>query len=161
MIASDEYDWRQDEDPEVIADLQLRASSEHDSTRTREAVRPMGSKFITTWKCLMESCNVQMPVTEDAVFALDTCNAELERRGEPPIPPFGVCPAHAALLESKRAADQPDKQDRIAEMIRELKASDHPARETALIAKLRRSGHPDVDGLLSALQGTTKRKVRL
>ncbi|HVY79877.1 MAG TPA: hypothetical protein VG994_02755 [Steroidobacteraceae bacterium] len=153
---SDEYDWTQDhdwvgDDPEVAADAAKQRASIRDTTRTRQPVRPIGGAIVAQWRCLAEGCTEQCDVTEDAVFALETCNAELARRGEAPIAPAAFCAQHEALRVDIRANRQAERREQMAKTIAQLKASEKPHGETALIALLRRQGHPDVDGLLAAL----------
>lgn len=161
---SDDYDWTRDHDwigdPEVEADLRKRSASERDPSRTRTAVSPMGGSVVTAWPCAATGCTETVLVTEDAVFTLDVFNAELEKRGEAPIAPAAFCPPHAAQRNRVGANALEGRRDETRELVRQVRNSSNAHGEVAAIARLRRLGHPDVDGLLQALAEKPGRRRR-
>lgn len=146
-----------DEDPEVIADLQLRASSQYDSTRTRTAnygwTKPTEVEF---WPCRMGSCSNMVGVTEETLHALDVHNRRLKSKLEAPINTeqcvfCDECKARGRAM----AADRNRKHvDGLAMLIRELKGepAPKPERERVLIEQIRHMHHPDVDALVTAIR---------
>ena len=156
---SDEYDWSQD--AEVVADRQLQAASLADSTRTRRPVAVMGGPIVTQWRCAGLNCTEMLDVTEDAVHALTVMSAELVSKGQAPLEGGALCEKHSAMRSEGFAAVRAQCQEALPRLIRQLKDAENPAGETAVIAKLRRAGHPDVDGLLALLGAPTKKRARL
>lgn len=165
-----------EEDPEVLADLRLRASSMHDSSRTRAVdvnqlwQRPV---LVTEWRCRFPDCRVMVGMDQDAVDRLERFNAELARRrarGEADAHPIEthqimICDAHKRLFDEKRAHRLRERVVELRDAIQQIKASSDPRNEKALIEILHKRHHPDVDGLLQAIEerigtkGKTKRRA--
>lgn len=148
-------------DPEVLADLQLRAASEHDTSRSRGTTAPMGSwppVFVVDWKCRNPRCEAGVPVTGDVVERLAIFNEHLRQRGERPIPHDAVlvCEEHHAELRAWRDRKLRERTDALADVIRQLKASSAPAKEAALIARLSELGHPEPHLLMAALDAKSR-----
>lgn len=157
-----------DEDPEVVADLRLRASSERDPSRSRPSEKLLGTwkpdedKFVGAWKCRYferAKCGEFVGVTQDTVDRLEQFNRMLDRRGEAPINTSTVLICDRCI--ARRAESVPAKLrarvDELAGVIRKIKATANPRAEHDLIRELTRLSHPDVKGLLDALDGKLKR----
>ncbi|MBA2718912.1 MAG: hypothetical protein H0U52_06695 [Chloroflexi bacterium] len=146
-------------DPEVVADLQLRARTERDRSRFQGEPRWAPPRFVAAWKC--RTCGVLVDVTVDALERLAVFNSILRRRNEAPLDHNAIVFCDDCLPQFKAfAADHArGKTDRLAEEIRKLKNSGDPVSEHAVIKTLRDLGHPDVGGLLACLaaKGPTKK----
>lgn len=153
-----------DEDPEVVADLQLRASSEHDRSRTRAAAydwkRP---EVIGQWKCRAQ-CGRFCDVTQDTMEALAMWNRELKRRLEAPLDINTILWCDPCAKEKRRLSDglRREKVDRTADVIRQIKDDvagvryrdkdgDHVVTRGKAIELLATWGHPDIAGFRQAL----------
>ncbi len=151
-----------EEDPEVVADLKLRAYTEHDRSRTRgvgvyEWRAPEAAEI---WNC--RGCGSPVPVTEEALHACGTFDRELVRKGEPPLVRNRIVFCSDCKEQGfKISADRNRKAiDTLADLIRQLK--DEPPPNEAYTAELLRKcallHHPDVDGLKQAIEERRKRK---
>lgn len=159
-------------DPEVVADLALRARTEHDSSRTRTAnyawSRP---QIVAAWKCRRPGCNELVGVTEEAMHTIEVWSRELARRGEQPIDTARIVFCDACEVKLREAL--PDKRraevDRMAHVIRQLVAGDtqiqirdHEGQrfvdERAALKQLASWGHPDVSGLEQSLATRNKKQ---
>lgn len=154
-------------DPEVIADLVLRASSERDPTRTRgEAVYSWAPpKSVGVWACRNPRCRAFAEVHQENLDALEVFNRQLTSKGEPPLDVTKILYCDGCLAEFKRTA--PDRRrgqvERMAVAIRALKESNDPERERELLDNLEKWGHGDVPGLVAAIRekrGQTNGKRR-
>ncbi|MBA3421673.1 MAG: hypothetical protein H0U12_07240 [Thermoleophilaceae bacterium] len=147
-----------EEDPEVIADLKLRAYSEHDTSRARPSRDRIGrwapDKTVGAWRCRRSGCAGLFAVTAEAVEHVEIFNRELARRGEDAIDLRQVawCDGCRAAWLASRSTKARERVDAIAELVRELKASNQPRTLTEQIKQLRKWNHPDLDGLLSAIE---------
>jgi hypothetical protein len=148
-----------EEDPEVIADLQLRAYTEKTrkglseaqfGAAIREAATP---RIIEQVPCRARCGNVcDWTVEAEEQFAM--FNRELLRRREAPLDKTKIvfcqrCIDSAAPI---RATEARKHVEYIADLIRRLKASSNPEGERELLEKLKRASHPDIPGLLEALR---------
>ncbi len=146
-----------EEDPEVVADLKLRAYSEHDTSRARPSRDRIGQwtpdKTVGAWRCQRPGCVNLFAVTAEAIEHVEIFNRELARRGEGPIDLRKVawCDGCRAAWLANRSVKARERVDAIAKLVRELKASSQPQKLTEQIEQLRKWRHPDVDGLLSAI----------
>lgn len=173
---SDDYDCSREElDPEVLADLQLRARTL--SERGDRYLRPSPAQLYrkpvdaAQWKCRFPRCEILIGVADDVVQYLENFNAELATRGERAIPTDAilVCPEHLKLALEHRAQKQRERSDRMRDNIRKLRASElDPNLMPDVLADLRRDHHPDVDGMVAAMlarlngsSGGKKRRARL
>lgn len=138
-----------DEDPEVIADMQLRARTERDATRNRGQALWTRPAIVEHWPCRL--CHVLVAVTSEGLGALATFNRDLTKRGEPLLDAgaIAVCDECRLLALAERNKRLPLKHARVAELIHKLKASRNPEGETELLTELRRWGHPDLPGLIA------------
>jgi hypothetical protein len=94
-------------DPEVLADLRRREASERDPSRSRETSQAFGvATVVEHWPC-RGGCNMMVGVTQAAVDAFATLNAQLVRRREQPMAKGKVvwCPA-CKLRDDEIAAMQ-------------------------------------------------------
>lgn len=159
-----------EQDPEVLADLRLRAASEYDTSRTRgnPAAEWTAPDIVALWPCRMKGCTLKVPVTQDAFERKDVMDRQLARMGEEPldIATIMACPQciEKARYGPYKAHRQWEKLDRVAAAIRTIKASQDPKREHDAIAQLRKDHHPDVEGLLEAvcarLRGSNSKRDR-
>lgn len=143
-----------EQDPEVLADLQLRASSMHDYTRTRPTkIGWTPPAIVDRWPC-KTGCGAMVDVPIDAVQALEVFNAQLKRQRDRPIAPSQVmvcAPCKAKELELE-AEEKRTRTERVAHHVAALNASKGiPTEERGILEQLKRWGHPDPDGLAKAI----------
>ena len=162
---------RDEIDPEDLADLRLRASSERDSTRTRGdgTYEWSPAALVEEWPC--RNCGTALVgVTAEQVSARAMFNTMLRRQNERVIDTDEVvfCPpcldlARASGVERRRRAINETEL-----LIRQLKtlSDENDPRERSILARLRDLGHPDVEGLRKAIADgraakttTTKRRT--
>lgn len=143
-----------DEDPEVVADLRLRAATERDSTRTRPTKQGWSPPAIVDrWPC-KTGCGAMVDVPIDAVQALDVFNAQLKRQRERPIAPSQVmvCEKCKVTLLEQEAEEKRTRTERVAHHVAALNASHGmPTEEKGILEQLKRWGHPDPEGLAKAI----------
>lgn len=157
-------------DPEVLADLQLRAASARDSSRTRGAgvydwQRP---EFVDAWPCRYPGCTELIGVDQDTCEQRVKFNRILKARAEAPIDVavLLMCSKHTALFIAERGKRLRAKCERVAENIRKLKDHAQPRTAKDLIAALEKDHHPDIPGLLDAIEtrragsSETKRRAK-
>src|SRR5262245_1613089 len=120
----------------------------------RDLARWEPPTLVATWPCRNASCAVPVEITQDTVDNLAMFNRVLAERDERPIPESAVmlCDACAARRREKLVESAQRLRERTAEPIRELKASPTPRQEHRAIRELSQLGHPDVTGLLAALE---------
>lgn len=150
-------------DPEVIADLQLRAMSERDSTRTRGADYSWTApEVIGKWKCRNRACSTLCDVTEDTMARWADSNVMCRRRGWPTIETHEVliCDSCRVLVENKRCEKRKAQREQTAELVRRLKDSPDPRREKHIVEQLEKLNHPDIIGLLESLAEKAERGSR-
>ena len=148
-------------DPEVIADLQLRKASEHDSTRTRGvgvySWKP--PELVATWPCRRPGCGAQVGVTQDAVDYLAMVNRwidqgrlkdQLDKR-HIPADAVVLCDPCRVMLEEIRAEKSAKRRSEVAELVKRMKDSANPRSEHEAIKRLSDLHHPDVSGLIESL----------
>lgn len=157
-------------DPEVLADLRLRAQTERERPRTESQVRAVyawkPSPVVGKWKCRTPPCTHFVDVTEEAMERWAQCNAWLRAEGQEPLDTSTIlrCDVCEREMRRVRAGKLRERVDNIAGLIRRLKDSANPRGEVAIVKQLREWRHPDVDGLLQALDGkssTRKGKAHL
>lgn len=150
------------EDPEILSDLALRASSERERGRTRGLGVYNWQKPVDVdeWKCRNPKCRVMVGVTQDAVDALADANRILTRRGEEPLSTAEVvvCDSCRVLLAAQLLKRQATNRERVADVVSQLKAGEKSIRvrrddgvemvnREAALQQLHVWGHPDVQGL--------------
>lgn len=153
-----------DEDPEVVADLRLRAATERDPNRSREMPRYEPAKIHSHVPC-RGRCGAIVSWTEEAEHAFQTWNRVLAAKAEAPLDKTRIvfcntCRQRGAELT---ADANRKKVDAMAAAIRELKIGCHEHRENELLDKLEQAGHPDVPGLRQWLRdnaGKSKRQTK-
>ncbi len=142
-------------DPEVIADLRLRAQTERERGN-RAAAAPVWTPpvIVDSWPCRHPQCSVRVDVTQDVVDQLAVFNGYLRRRNERPIPTDAVvvCDTHRLALTAYRTEQLDKKRTAMTEAVQKLKASPNARAEHELLAELKRMHHPDIDGLLQSLE---------
>lgn len=143
-------------DPEVLADLALRNSSQHDRTRTRGEglynwTPPVG---VGVWACRRPGCKGYATVYQANLDAFEVFDRQLSSKGEQPLDVTKILFCETCYAEFKRTA--PDRRrgqvERMAVAVRQLKESNDPERERELLDSLEKWGHPDVHGLVTALR---------
>jgi hypothetical protein len=137
-----------DEDPEVVADLRLRASS----ARARPDNGPVAWRqpvIVATWPCRNGACRKPVQVTADGLAA-----AESARRRYPDIADHElvVCDACREMLNAHASIVCRRRVDGLADKIREYKATRDPHRMAELERELEKARHPDVPGLVQAVR---------
>lgn len=145
-------------DPEIQADLDLRESSVHDPKRTRKEPKWVPPVEVALWTCRRPRCPNVVGVTQEVVEQLETFNGYLRARAEREIPTNAVmlcsdCRREAAAY---RVGIIRERHDELANVIRELKQSPTPRNEHDRIRKLEELRHPDIKGLLDALDEKLK-----
>lgn len=140
------------QDPEVIADLQLRAATLRDRSRAREMPAFEAAKFVDSWPC--RACKQPVPVTDDGVDRYQVFNRQLARLGQERLDHTKIMFCDSCRNEYQRtAADRRRGQvDRMAVVIKKLKASTKPEEEREMIKQLEAWHHPDVSGLVQAIR---------
>lgn len=142
-----------DMDPEVIADLALRAANLRDRNRGKDADAVYDwtdPPIVESWPC-RGKCGATVGVTQHAVDALRVANEKLRARGEPEIEHVTFCAACTSRLKADAAERRARNEATMAAMIRELRAGVTTEKERAILARLRAMHHPDVDGLARLL----------
>ena len=136
-----------EEDPEVIADLRLRASSQFDRTRTGEV--PWTPPKIHSQVPCRNRCGALVDWTEEAQEAFEVWNRVLARRNESALDQTRIvfCDPCRSKGKPLLAANNRKLVDAVAAAIRELKNGCESHREHELLDKLDKAGHPDVAGL--------------
>lgn len=139
-------------DPEVVADLRLRAATMRDTSRGSDPYDWKPPKLVGG-QLLCRTCKIPVAVTEDTIERWWMFNGILRKRNEQPIAPDQIVFCDECVVEHKKhSADTRRREvDLLASMIRQLKETDDPQRERELIAQLRVQRHPDVDGLVAAI----------
>ncbi len=151
-------------DPEVVADLQLRASTERDTSRSGAAAydwkRP---DVIGQWKCRAQ-CGRFCDVTQDTMEAMAMWNRELKRRLEAPLDINAILWCEPCSVEMRRLSSERRraKVERMASVIKQIKDDapniryrdkhgDHSVTRAQAFEVLKEMGHPDVAGFQQAL----------
>lgn len=141
-----------DEDPEVVADLQLRAHTERDRSRASKEPVYVPPVYVDTWACKL--CRLPIEVTADAVERVEIFNRALADRREPLLitSELVACLECAIKIQERHAFKARRDAELLGKVIARLKLSRSPEHERGLIAELRQLGHPDVDGLVESLR---------
>lgn len=154
-----------EQDLEVAYDLALRARTERDRRPAEQATSINGvgwkrPEFVGAWHC--RTCNELVPIQEADMEHVAIWNRRLRARGEEPIDTSRIVFCDPCREKHREAAPEKRRTEvmRMSEVIRELKSSPDPDRELATIRTLRDLGHPDVDGLLSALRERAGAKTK-
>lgn len=144
---------REDLDPEALADIELRNRSMRDRSRGSELPVYVPPVLVADWKC-RGNCGASVSVTQDALDRLAIFNAELTRKGDAPLDANRIvfCDACKARGMSMAPESNRNKTERLAGVIRKLKASRRPEEERELMLQLDALGHPDTAGLVAAIR---------
>jgi len=107
---------------------------------------------VTKWQC--RTCRKLVDVTAAAVLAMERFSAELMRRGDKHLDTRTIvqCDECKATDIAKQAARNGAHRERMADVIRRLKAARQPEQERELIKQLEALGHPDITGLVQAIR---------
>ncbi len=142
-----------EEDPEVIADRFLRASTERDTTRTAKEPKWIPPVIVDKVPCRAR-CGAVCEWTEEAEYAFQAWNRQLASKMDAPLDKTKIvfCEACVSRGMAMVAKANRDAVDRLAVLIRQLKAADDPDKDRELIEKIRKLNHPDVEGLLQCLR---------
>ena len=143
------------DDPEVVADLKLRARTEYDRTRTKGAdiYDWREPATVAAWCCRNRTCRIPVRVTQDAVDNLAMMNRQAKARGFERIREDEImyCPLCEIALRAERGVMASRISSVMNKHIVELKKGVSKEREAELLKKLDALGHPDVKGLEQAL----------
>lgn len=146
-------------DPEVVADLRLREDSMRDPTRERRSEAMLGTwapreKYVGKWKCKTPVCSAYVDVVEDTIERWMLLNGMLKARGEETIRTDEVlrCDRCRNEMSLARRVHLRKRVDEMAVIIRQLKSSSNPRGEHELIRQLEKWHHPDLKGLLDAIE---------
>ncbi len=141
-------------DPEVLADLQLRAQTIRERGGSSREVTWHAPTFVDKWPCRNPQCRKPVEVTAETVDRYRVFNAELVKRGEDKMDFRAIVYCDQCRVEFQRtAADRRRGQvDRMAPVIRQVKNSKNPEGETSAIVQLKAWHHPDVEGLVQAVR---------
>lgn len=150
-----------DEDPEVVADLQLRAYTAASRPRMSDedfaqAIKKAASPAVIGVVPCRARCGAVVDWTQEAEHAFESFNRKLLREREAPLDKTRIvfcngCRAKGAKMSAENNRKQVDK---LGEIIRELKDEPppNPARERELVEAIKALNHPDVDGLVQAVR---------
>jgi hypothetical protein len=149
-----------DEDPEVRADIELRARTERQRGRTSNAATWSPPEIAARWPCRV--CRTLVDVSGDGVALYLRFNEMLKRRNEEPLSTEQIMYCDACRGEFKRTAAERRRGqiERMRPLIQRLKRSGNPESERALILQLEQWGHPDVNGLVQAIRDRIASKGR-
>lgn len=144
-------------DPEVVEDELLRRRSLHDKTRSGDPGPFQSAQIVDKVPCRAR-CGTLADWPQEAEDAFVIWNRKLESDGETPIDKTRVSFCGACTTLGKGM--QGDRNRKAVEAMREaiggLKNSNNPRNERALITKIERIGHPDIHGLLEAIEISRK-----
>lgn len=140
-------------DPEVLADLQLRASSERDRTRSRNANYDWTPPPVIDRVPCRARCGNVADWTQEAQDAFETFNRILAQRDEGPLDKTRIvfcdeCKAKGATIAGPRNRKHVDI---VRDLVEQLKQTEKPRSERILLKNLELQGHPDIPGLLDAI----------
>lgn len=150
-----------DDDPEVRADLELRAQTirerGHSPMRFATWSKP---EIAARWPC--RACREYVEVTGDAVERVLAFNRELLRRQEAPLAVERIVFCDKCRDEGRRIAPELRRKqvEKLRDLIQQLKRSKVPERERELILQLEKLDHPDVNGLVAAIRARIESKGR-
>lgn len=151
-------------DPEVIADLKLRAYTEHDRSRTRHAVHAFGAggpdPIVAEWSCRNPECRKPVAVTQTAIDTLAQFNGDAYKlaRESRPIKESTVvaCSDCEQLARDYRAKAMDKRRYELSKAVKMMREKKNPRDEQDLIALLKKLKHPDVPGLIEAIETRQK-----
>jgi hypothetical protein len=147
-------------DPEVAADLILRARSERDATRTAgdgdHGYGWLPEQPDEYWPC--RGCGRPVGMTASAIETAKVCNRKLVAEGQKPFRKheLAVCePCRALERKAERERDQARAQS-IAALCGELRRGVLPWREAAIADELRGLGVERPEQLIKQIANETK-----
>jgi hypothetical protein len=150
-----------EQDPEVVADLQLRAYTAASrkglsDAQFGDAIKAAATPRIIDKVPCRARCGRLTEWTEEAQDAFDTFNRKLSGEREAPLDKTRIAFCdNCRKLGATYAADRNRKQvDALAVLIRELKDEPPPntQRERELVEAIKKAGHPDVEGLVQTVR---------
>ena len=153
-----------EEDPEVVADLRLRAATERDDSRSRltpaQLLAWKPDAPVAQWHCRHPSCASLVDVTQEAVDTLATMNGRLRSLGEREIPTDAVmlCEPHRNLMHRILEEKHGEQRVELAECVKRMRQSPAPRNEHDLIKRMTALHHPDVTGLIESLAAKLEKK---
>lgn len=150
-------------DPEIIADLRLRAATERDASRERPtSLRFEPCRTVRTLPCREPTCRKPCELSETGAARIMQFNRRLISLGEQPISEYQImicpeCRAHFVAAKGKRNRERIEESRKL---IRALKDSKDFENEHAIWKRLEQMHHPDIHGLRESLRaGKLKSKA--
>lgn len=161
------YDYRDEEDPEVVADVRLREATTRDATRGAPTVIGGDRAIVAQWPCHAK-CGRMVGVNSTTLEAWRVFNTQLRTAGpwshaqqrytgpEEPLDASAIVYCQLCIdgIKSQEGDECRKYADRMHEIIVELKeavAMGNATKERELTKKLQ-GRHPDLNGLLAALR---------
>lgn len=158
-----------DEDPEVAADRIARTYPSREGTSDEAFERSIRTTAIVnklgTVPC-RSRCGGVVDWTQEAEDMFQGFCRQLAAKREAPLDKTRIvfCNTCRARGRIEAGAANREHVNRLADVIRKLKASSNPDGERELLEQARKYSHPDVSGLLEALRssstGNSSRKAR-
>jgi hypothetical protein len=143
-----------EEDPEVIADLKLRAYTERDRSRSREMPTYVPAKIIGQVPC-RGRCGALVEWPEDAEERFAIFNRILASKAEAPLDKTRIAFCSRCVARGREGAADANRKgvEGMARLIRELRSDPGPnfEREKEILEKLK-PHHPDLTGLVEAIR---------
>jgi hypothetical protein len=145
-----------DDDPEVRADLELRAETLRERGRVARVPSWSAPVICARWPC--RSCGVLVDVTGDAVEAYLRFNEMLKRRNEQTLDTARIVFCDSCRVAWRKRAGERARAavEKMRELIQRLKRSSKPEQERALILQLEQLGHGDTESLVAAIRDSRK-----
>jgi hypothetical protein len=138
-------------DPEIAADMRLRADTERHRDPKPAKYSWTSPAIVEHWPCRM--CGVAMVgVTAEAAAARDHANQILVSRREPEIAKSQIvfCDRCTPVAKAQREERHRKAREETAAVIRELRSLvDNDLRERVLVDRLRELGQPDIAHVLA------------
>ena len=154
-------------DPEVAADLRLRAATARERRASHSEVAWHPPPIVGKWRCRNPKCPTMVDVPEPAMDRYCAFNAELRKRGEEPLDRDKImfCEACREHVSSAFADRRREQVERMRSAIIELKEARDDARQREILEQLKAWHHPDIDGLTLWLRersrsAASKRPIR-
>lgn len=149
-----------EEDPEVVADIRFREASTRDRSRSGEA-RWQAPEIVDRVPCRAR-CGSLVDWTEEAEERFAIFNRQLKRKMEAPLDKTKIVFCDGCRTKGLKAAAERNRDavEFMKPLILELRGEPAPKgeREREIIEKLKKAGHPDIEGLCQAIKTRREHK---